>query len=119
MACSSGSNRSGDKTENRKGLNDYWVFKTTPAILGVPQHKFAVTWSVYPNPTNGRFTINLDENISEIQVTISTIRGQVISSSKYKNVQILDLEINESASMYLANLKTLDGKQTTLKITKH
>lgn len=119
MFCSSDSNISGDKSENNKGLDDYWVFKTTAAILGVSQNTFGPSLSAYPNPTNGRFIINLGESFSESNVTIMNMLAQVVSSSNFRNTQILDLEINGAAGIYLATVKTMDGKQATLKITKY
>ncbi|MDC8001708.1 T9SS type A sorting domain-containing protein [Aequorivita todarodis] len=118
MFCSSDSNISGDKSENSRGLDDYWVFKTTPTILGISKNTFGPAISAYPNPTNGRFTINLGESFSEINVTISNMLGQVVSTSTYKNAQKLDVEINGTAGIYLATVKTSEGKQATLKITK-
>jgi len=118
MFCSSDSNISGDKSENNRGLDDYWVFKTTPSILGVSKNTFGTSLSAYPNPTNGRFTINLGESFSETTVTITNMLGQVVSTSNYKNTKMLDVEINLAAGIYLATVKTLDGKQATLKITK-
>lgn len=118
MFCSSDSNISGDKSENNRGLDDYWVFKTTPAILGVPKNTFGSSLSAYPNPTNSRFTINLGESFSEINVTIINMLGQVVSTSNHKNAQKLDVEINGTAGIYLATVKTSEGKQATLKITK-
>ncbi|MEH6763696.1 MAG: T9SS type A sorting domain-containing protein [Aequorivita antarctica] len=118
MFCSSNSNISGDKSENSRGLDDYWVFKTTPSILGVSKNTFGTAISAYPNPTNGRFTINLGESFSETNVTIVNMLGQVVSSKNYKNTQMLDLEINGASGIYLATVKTAEGKQATLKINK-
>jgi len=118
MFCSSLSNISGDKSENGRGGDDYWVFKTTPEILGVSKNTFGPSLSAYPNPTNGRFTINLGESFSESSVIITNMLGQLVFSSTYKNTQILDVEINGAAGVYLATVKTPEGKQATLKISK-
>jgi hypothetical protein len=118
MFCSSDSNISGDKSENNRGLDDYWVFKTTPSILGISKNTFGPELSAYPNPTNGRFTINLGESFSETNVTIINLLGQVVSNANYKNTQTLEVEINGAAGIYLATVKTPEGKQATLKITK-
>ncbi|SRX54179.1 T9SS type A sorting domain-containing protein [Aequorivita sp. CIP111184] len=116
--CSSDSNISGDKAENNRGLDDYWMFKTTPAILGVSQNTFESSLSAFPNPTNGAFTIDLGESFSETSVTIFNMLGQAVSTSNYKNFQTINVEINGAAGIYLANVKTLEGKQATLKIMK-
>jgi hypothetical protein len=119
MACSSDSNISGDKSENNKGLDDYWIFKTTPEILAVPHNTFATELSAYPNPTSGRFTINLGSLFSETDVTITNTLGQIISTSNYKNSQNLDIQIDGVSGIYFVTIKMKDGKQQTLKIIKH
>lgn len=118
MFCSSDSNISGDKSENNRGLDDYWVFKTSPSILGIAANTFGLTISAYPNPTNGSFTLNLGESFSEIKVSIINMLGQVVSTSTHKNTPKLDVEITDSAGIYFATIKTAEGKQATLKITK-
>lgn len=118
LFCSSDSNISGDKTENSRGLDDYWLLETTPQILGISKNTFGPSLSAYPNPTNGKFTINLGESFPESSVTIINMLGQVVFSSTYKNTQTLDVEINGTAGVYLANVKTSEGKQATLKISK-
>ncbi len=118
MFCSSDSNTSGDKGDNSEGLDDYWVFKTTAAILGVSQNTFGLKLNAYPNPNNGKFTINLGESFSETTVTIYNMLGQLISTTNYKNAQNLDVEINGTTGIYLATVKTAEGKQAALKITK-
>jgi hypothetical protein len=105
MFCSSDSNISGDKSENSRGLDDYWIFKTTSI-------------SAYPNPSNGKFTINLGQSYSETNVTITNVLGQQVSTSNYTNTQTLVVEINAAAGLYFATLKTNDGNQATLKIVK-
>ena len=118
MACSSDSSISGDKSENNKGFDDYWVFKTTSEILGVHKNTFRPEFSAYPNPTKGKFTIDLGEHFSEANIIIHNMLGQVVSFSNYKNSQALDLEINGIPGVYLVTIKTFDRKQTTLKIIK-
>ena len=118
MFCSSDSNISGDKSENSEGLDDYWVFKTTAAILGVSKNTFGPALSAYPNPTTGKFNINLGKTFTETTVSIYNMLGQVINTTNYKNAQNLDVEINGAAGIYLATVKTTEGQQATLKITK-
>lgn len=118
MGCASDSNISGDKSENNEGLDDYWIFKVTSAILGVSQNNFGPALSAYPNPTSGRFSINLGERFSETTVTITDILGKVVSINTYKNSQILNMELNAASGIYLVTLKTAEGKHATLKISK-
>lgn len=119
MFCSSDSNISGDKSENNKGLDDYWVFKTTAAILGFSQNTFGPNLSAYPNPTNGKFTINLGETYSETKIIITNMLGQVVSTHTFKNQQTFDIEITGASGIYLATIQSTDGQRATLKINKY
>src|SRR5690606_33052046 len=103
---------------NSEGLDDYWVFKTTAAILGVSQNTFGPKLNAYPNPNNGKFTINLGESSSETTVTIYNMLGLLISTTNSKNAQTLDVEINGTTGIYLTNVKNAEGKQATLTLTK-
>jgi len=119
MFCSSDSNISGDKGDTSEGLDDYWVFKTTPAILGILNTDFTPALSVYPNPTSGSFILNMGESFTEARVTILNMLGQVVASSNYKNAQLLELQLEGASGIYLIHIKTAQGKQATLKITKY
>jgi len=118
MFCASRSNISGDKDDNSRGAEDYWVFKTTASILGVSKNSFAASLNAYPNPTTGKFTINLGQSYSGISIAVTNILGQTVATENHKNAQTLDVEINGPAGIYLATVKTNDGHQATIKITK-
>ncbi|RMA66435.1 T9SS type A sorting domain-containing protein [Ulvibacter antarcticus] len=119
LFCSSDSNISGDKGDNNEGLDDYWIFKTSPAILGIPNNDSKLTIAVYPNPTSGRFTINLGETYSEINTTITNLLGQVIASEKFENTNNLQLEIEKATGIYIVNVSTSEGLSETIKIIKN
>lgn len=116
MFCSSDSNISGDKTENNKGLDDFWVFKTTPAILGVSKNEFSTKISSYPNPTNGSFSIDLGMPHLKSKVIISNIFGQEIKIENFENKQILDLNLSVTEGIYLATVSNNEGNTSTFKI---
>ena len=116
LFCSSDSNISGDKSENNKGLDDFWVFKTTPAILGMTKNTFALNVSLYPNPTKGNFSINLGESYSKSKVTLTNLLGQEITVANFENKQILEMNIVAVPGIYLATVTNNEGKSATFKI---
>ena len=118
MACSSNSNISGDKSENSEGEEDYWVFKTTPGILGVEQNDMEPTFNVYPNPNSGLFTINLGKEYTDVTVQTSNTLGQIISSEKYALAKTIEQEINASAGIYFVKVSTPKEGSSTLQIIK-
>jgi len=90
----SDSNISGDKTEDRKGIFDYWIIKLAPET--VPTKEAPTTLSgitIYPNPaadvlfvrSETATTLCLHNSIGQI-LTTQTIQGQgEIDLSRYPN----------------------------------
>lgn len=118
MACSSDSNISGDKGDNSEGIIDYWVFKTTPAILGVPTNTFTSKVSLFPNPSSGRFTINLGASYPNSKVVVTNLLGQIVASANFENQQVLEMNISASEGIYLATVTNNEGKTAIFKILK-
>lgn len=118
MFCSSDSNISGDKGDNSRGLDDYWVFEATPDILGTVETTFASTVTAYPNPTQGKCTIDLGALHTEATVSIFNHLGQLISAETFYNEKRLTVEITGSPGVYIATIHTAEGRQAFIKITK-
>jgi hypothetical protein len=78
----SSSDISGDKTENSRGSNDFWIIKHA-ATLGLEENPFASAITLYPNPVKNTLQLNTqDQTIN--QINIYTITGS----------KILQLEVN-------------------------
>ncbi len=118
VAASSSSDISGDKTENSQGLLDYWVYKMQSAVLGVSNNELSSSFSLYPNPTNGNFTMDLGREYTDVTVEISNVLGQIISSEKYASAKIIQQEINVSAGTYFVKVSIAKEGSNTLRIIK-
>lgn len=89
------------------------------ATVGIKkENNQAVKMSVYPNPSNGIFSISGSDNIASVEVV--NMLGQVVFSEKAENG---DLRKNkqialstQSAGIYLLNVKFENGKTLTSKI---
>ncbi len=76
IAGQSASDISGDKTENSRGSNDFWIIKHAHT-LGIDENTFATTITLYPNPTKNTLQINTQDKTID-QVNIYTITGSKI-----------------------------------------
>ena len=66
-------------------------------------------FSVFPNPTNGRFTIEIANKSNAAKVDILNIRGEKIHFIKHPQTQS-DIDINLKPGMYFIHIKNKEGK---------
>ena len=76
-----------------------------------------MNFALYPNPNNGRFTINFEADaISPVEVNVFDLRGRVIYSNTFANQSLfnetIDLNSIQSA-VYL--LKVKNGNRSVTK----
>ena len=79
--------------------------------LGLIQNSFENEVLVYPNPTDGKFSIDLGEHYNSVTVTIADLLGRQILSKVYKNSQLLDFTLKEPAGVYLLMIESIDTKK--------
>ncbi len=82
--------------------SDNVTLKLTDIVLGIEDNKLRGL-SLYPNPSYGRFNIDLGKEYLDVTVQISNIIGQVISSKRYVSARIIENEINDSSLFFLKN----------------
>ena len=100
---------------------DYIVqFRRVPQGVGGVMNLENV--GLYPNPTSGRFTVNATATkaMEKMQITVTTIAGQVMMNSAYENVgnkfmQELDLS-NVAKGIYFVEIKTANGDKMVQKL---
>jgi len=97
---------------------DNVTLKITDIFLGTEENSLS-NLSMYPNPSNGQFTIDLGREYTAVSVKIYNMLGQQISSSTYTSAKIIEQEINTSAGMYFVKVATKEGGSETLKLIKN
>ncbi|MBL4707896.1 MAG: T9SS type A sorting domain-containing protein, partial [Flavobacteriales bacterium] len=86
-------------------------------IVGVIENNFNNELILFPNPTNGDFSIDLGKTYSSITITISDVGGKLIQSNSYSDSQLLNLKIEEPAGGYLLMIESA-GKKAVLRLIK-
>ena len=77
--------------------------------LSVVDNIFGEKLKVYPNPTSGRITIDLDKMYTSINIVVCNVLGQEILSERFVNLNSIDLKIDEPQGLYFLEVKTGDA----------
>lgn len=93
------------------------TLKVTNILLGTEEHSLS-NLSMYPNPSNGHFIIELGKEYSGVGVQIYNMLGQQISSNRYASAKRIEQEINASAGIYFVKVSTAKEGSNTLRIIK-
>lgn len=86
--------------------------------LGIIENSFGSNLIVYPNPTNGNFTIDLGNTFAKTEIQITDLLGKVIESKSVNGVQTLDLFIQEAPGTYIVTVRA-DDKKAIIRILKN
>jgi hypothetical protein len=79
---------------------------------------YLTNFSIYPNPTTGSITIDLDEIKTNLEVTLTNNIGQVIFAKQFKSTNLINIDLNNLKGIYFLQLETENGEIITRKIVK-
>lgn len=78
--------------------------------VGIIENNFGNNLLVYPNPTNGNFSIDLGDVYENSEVLITDLSGKLLDSKTIAQSQTLNLSIREPAGIYILSIKAEDKK---------
>ncbi len=79
-------------------------------VVSTIEHDFGDEFKLFPNPTDGNFSIDLGENDQSVLVTITSLNGEVIQSKIYDKGQLHNLQLEEPAGAYLIIIESGNRK---------
>lgn len=100
-----------DKEGNYAVIVSYgWCADTSECVqintTGIEPNPVEFGITVYPNPTSGKFTIDLGRVYQEAVITITELDGRWILNQKIENSRILNMDLNRLNGIYLINITT-------------
>jgi hypothetical protein len=95
----------------------FYYFENLTNTLGVLENNFGNEFKLYPNPTNGNFSVDLGNNYNSIMVTITDLNGKLIQSKEYNNTHLLNLKIDKPTGIYLLKIES-DKNKATIRLVK-
>jgi hypothetical protein len=85
--------------------------------VGIEENSFGNKLIVYPNPTDGNFSIDLGSIYESSVVSITDISGKLIDSKTISQSQVLNLSIGEPAGIYIVSIQAGD-KNAVIRLIK-
>ena len=85
--------------------------------VGIIETSFGDDLIVYPNPTNGNFSIDLGAIYESSQIYITDVSGRLISSKTIIQSQVLNLSIESTSGIYFVSIEAGD-KNEVIRLVK-
>ena len=114
---SSSSIISGDKSEDTRGLFDYWIVKLESDNLQTNFYEKS-NISIYPNPTAKKIFIDFQKIFKKVTVNLINVLGQLILEKKYTNSSKIEFNIDGPKGIYFVNIDNENNERVTFKIVK-
>jgi hypothetical protein len=74
--------------------------------VDVMENSLEIKIAVYPNPSDGKFKVDLGKIYSNLEVTLTDSKGKIIQNKEYTSTQLFDLEIEEPSGVYILMIKS-------------
>lgn len=107
---------SGDKTENSRGLSDFWILKLNASIL-LAKESFVSSLKIFPNPTTQSVTLSFKNSFSG-KVIQADILGKEIQSFQVNNTESFIMDIKGMPGIYILAVEENTGNKDNFKIIK-
>ena len=89
----------------------------TVTVVSTIEYDLGDAFKIYPNPTDGNYSIELGENDQPVLITITSLSGEVIQSKTYNEGPLLNLKLEEPAGVYLISVES-GGRKAIAKLVK-
>jgi hypothetical protein len=91
---------------------------TTISTVSLEQDLFKQQISLYPNPTQSQIQVDLGQTYRNIELTLYTVKGEVVMAQKTDNAQVLKLDLSTlPAGIYMGRVNA-DGKIAVVSMMK-
>ena len=87
--------------------------------MGVNELSGNMTMDVYPNPTNGAINIQLDKPYEQVEVSVFSCLGQLVSKTYFQKEALLDMKIEGAEGLYFIEVKADKESSGTIKVLKY
>ena len=86
--------------------------------VGLSETDFAARVKIYPNPTNGIFRIQFDEEVTDVEVSIKNLLGEVINELRYDATKEIELMLSDSPGIYFVGVRSSMNEEVIIRVVK-
>ena len=99
-----------------EGSADIFTIKWSRSPSADGEVSFPTIFTLYPNPTSGRFTLDLGASFEEVTIEVTSATGQVVQRQQYDQVQTLPMRLEAPPGLYFVTIQEKKGRQVTGRI---
>lgn len=85
--------------------------------LGILENNFGHELFLYPNPTDGQFSVDLGNTYGSVTIAITDMLGKLIYTTNYSESQIIDLNLKAPAGVYFVRIES-GAKTAVIRVVK-
>ena len=86
--------------------------------VGIIENSFKDKFTIYPNPTNGIFSIEFNSSQELIKLKIMDPSGKLVSENIHKTISIIKHEINRPKGVYLIEVSDMKSQRSLIRLVK-
>jgi len=86
--------------------------------VAILENSFIHIPKLFPNPTNGKLTLVLDNIYDDITIKIRDVNGKLVSTQNYRSTQNITFEIKEARGVYIIDVSNNEGNSAKLRVIK-
>ena len=102
---------------SKDGCTDTSACSTVSGI-GIIENDFGTSLALFPNPTDGKVTVDLGKSYQNVKIRLTDVSGKLINKSDdYMTGQSFDMNIGEPAGVYLLQIET-ENKMAIIRLMK-
>lgn len=100
------------------GTVDFFIHKMSQSLMNVSQSENDFFGSkLYPNPSNGKITIDLGKLYHESNLLVKNILGQELIKKQFSNQRFIEINLEGEAGIYFVTLSS-PSKLAVIKVIK-
>ncbi|MFT6003616.1 MAG: hypothetical protein ACI8UQ_000745 [Bacteroidia bacterium] len=78
--------------------------------VGIVENSFGEKFTIYPNPTDGNFSLDLGDVYEKTDILITDLSGKLIASKTITQSQTLNLSLEEPPGIYIVSVQAGEKK---------